>query len=248
MSLFHQHRPAVMGAVLERQVYCEAICDGRHLHPGTVRMLLACKGWDRVCAITDAMQAAGLPDGAYKLGVNDVTVTGGDAMITGTNIRAGSTLTLAQAVKNIRALHRRGPREGPPPAHRQPREAHRRVFHRRGDIAPGKDADFTLLSDELDVLATCSGGEFVYAAGRNSGFYVSKPLNVFRRRLLLERQKKASPDPRKEKRFAACPYGAQRLLCHRAGAIPRLLSLSGIRFPHRRPRLAAATLIIQSPA
>ena len=32
MSLFHQHRPAVMGAVLESDVYCEAICDGRHLH------------------------------------------------------------------------------------------------------------------------------------------------------------------------------------------------------------------------
>ena len=46
MLPFHQHRPAIMGAVLERPVFCEAICDGRHLHPGTVRMLLACKGWD----------------------------------------------------------------------------------------------------------------------------------------------------------------------------------------------------------
>ena len=84
MSLFHQHRPAVMGAVLERAVFCEAICDGRHLHPGTVRMLLTCKGWDRVVAITDSMQAAGLPDGEYMLGVNPVTVTDGDAMISGT--------------------------------------------------------------------------------------------------------------------------------------------------------------------
>ena len=101
MSLFHQHRPAVMGAVLERDVYCEAICDGRHLHPGTVRMLLKCKGWDKVVAITDSMQAAGLPDGDYMLGVNPVTVTDGDAKIAGTGIRAGSTLTLAQAVKNM---------------------------------------------------------------------------------------------------------------------------------------------------
>ena len=62
MGLFHQHRPGIMGAVLERAVYCEAICDGRHLHPGSVRMLLACKGYDRVVAITDSIQAAGLPD------------------------------------------------------------------------------------------------------------------------------------------------------------------------------------------
>ena len=68
MRLFHQHEPAIMGAVLASpDVYCEAICDGRHLHPGTVEMLLRCKGLDRVVAITDSIQAAGLPDGNYKL-------------------------------------------------------------------------------------------------------------------------------------------------------------------------------------
>src|SRR5699024_7218309 len=80
MRLFHQHEPAIMGAVLASpDVYCEAICDGRHLHPGTVEMLLRCKGLDRVVAITDSIQAAGLPDGNYKLGVNDVVVKDGDA-------------------------------------------------------------------------------------------------------------------------------------------------------------------------
>ena len=150
-----------MGAVLERPVYCEAICDGRHLHPGTVRMLLACKGWDKVVAITDSMQAAGLPDGEYMLGVNPVTVTDGDAKITGTDIRAGSTLTLAQAVKKIARF------TGAPPE---------KVLglltvnparligedHRRGDIAVGKDADFVVLSEDLDILETWSAGEKVY--------------------------------------------------------------------------------------
>ena len=165
MSLFHQHRPAVMGAVLERDVYCEAICDGRHLHPGTVRMLLACKGWDRVVAITDSMQAAGLPDGEYMLGINPVTVTDGDAKITGTDIRAGSTLTLAQAVKKLTAF------TGAPPE---------KVLglltinparligedYRRGEIAVGKDADLVVLSPELDVLETWSAGALVYAAAQ----------------------------------------------------------------------------------
>ena len=127
MSLFHQHRPAVMGAVLESDVYCEAICDGRHLHPGTVRMLLKCKGWDKVVAITDSMQAAGLPDGEYMLGVNPVTVTDGDAKITGTDIRGGQHAhARAGGEKNSR-LHRRGHRTHTAPAHRKPREAHRRI-------------------------------------------------------------------------------------------------------------------------
>lgn len=90
-----------MGAALESDCWCEAICDGRHLHPGTVRMLLKCKGWDRVIAITDSIMAAGLPDGKYKLGVNDVVVEDGDAKLATTGVRAGSTLTLAQALKNI---------------------------------------------------------------------------------------------------------------------------------------------------
>lgn len=165
MSLFHQHRPAVMGAVLESDVYCEAICDGRHLHPGTVRMLLKCKGWDKVVAITDSMQAAGLPDGDYMLGINPVTVTDGDAKISGTDIRAGSTLTLAQAVKKIAAFTEEGPEKVLPLLTANPAKLIGE-FHRRGDIAVGKDADLVVLSPELDILATCSAGKFVYAADK----------------------------------------------------------------------------------
>ena len=163
MSLFHQHRPAVMGAVLEKPVYCEAICDGRHLHPGTVRMLLSCKGWDKVVAITDSMQAAGLPDGEYMLGINPVTVTDGDAKISGTEIRAGSTLTLAQAVKNLARFTGEGPEKVLGLLTANPA----RLIgedHRRGDIAVGKDADFVVLSSGLDVMETWSAGKKVYAA------------------------------------------------------------------------------------
>ena len=102
MRLFHQHEPAIMGAVLASpDVYCEAICDGRHLHPGTVEMLLRCKGLDRVVAITDSIQAAGLPDGNYKLGVNDVVVKDGDAQLANGGGRAGSTLTMDRALRNL---------------------------------------------------------------------------------------------------------------------------------------------------
>ena len=162
MSLFHQHRPAVMGAVLEKPVYCEAICDGRHLHPGTVRMLLQCKGWDKVVAVTDSMQAAGLPDGEYMLGVNPVTVTDGDAKITGTEIRAGSTLTMAQAVKRLARFTGAAPEKVLGLLTTNPA----RLIgedHCRGEIAVGRDADLVVLSDGLDVLETWSAGERVYA-------------------------------------------------------------------------------------
>ena len=66
MKLFHQHFPSMMGAALESDIYCEAICDGRHLHPGSVRLFLKAKGYDKVVAVTDSIMAAGLPDGEYK--------------------------------------------------------------------------------------------------------------------------------------------------------------------------------------
>lgn len=163
MRLFHQHDPAIFGVALESDVYVEAICDGRHLHPGTVRMLLSCKGWDKVVAITDSMQAAGLPDGEYMLGINPVTVTDGDAKISGTDIRAGSTLTLAQAVKNLSRFTGEGPEKVLGLLTTNPA----RLIgedHRRGDIAVGKDADFVVLSSGLDVIETWSAGKKVYAA------------------------------------------------------------------------------------
>ena len=100
-------------------------------------MLLKCKGWDKVVAITDSMQAAGLPDGDYMLGINPVTVTDGDAKISGTDIRAGSTLTLAQAVRKISAFTGEGPEKVLPLLTANPARLIGE-FHRRGDIAVGK--------------------------------------------------------------------------------------------------------------
>ena len=59
---------------------------------------------NRVVAITDSIMAAGLPDGRYTLGVNDVVVEQGDAKLASTGVRAGSTLTTGQALRNLTAL------------------------------------------------------------------------------------------------------------------------------------------------
>ena len=163
MSLFHQHRPAVMGAVLERPVYCEAICDGRHLHPGTVRMLLACKGWDKVVAITDSIQAAGLPDGNYKLGVNDVVVVDGDAKLASNGVRAGSTLSQDTALRNIMAFTGHGAEDVLPLLSENPARL-LGIFDHKGSIDPGKDADLVVLDDGWQVCRTIVGGVTVYQA------------------------------------------------------------------------------------
>ena len=163
MRLFHQHQPAIMGAALESDCWCEAICDGRHLHPGTVRRLLKCKGWDPVIAITDSIMAAGLPDGMYKLGVNDVVVEDGDAKLATTGVRAGSTLTLAQALKNIVKFTDHPVEDVIPLMTINPARA-MRMDDRKGSIEVGKDADMVLLDDDLNVAATIGLGRLIYQA------------------------------------------------------------------------------------
>lgn len=150
MALLHQHRPAILGAALESDIYCEAICDGRHLHPGIVRLLLKTKGLERVAAITDSIMAAGLPDGSYHLGVNEVVVEDGDAKLKSDGTRAGSTLTQNTALKNLLSFTGRPIEELLPLLTENPARLIG-VFDFKGSIADGKDADLVVLDDENDV-------------------------------------------------------------------------------------------------
>ena len=155
MGLLHQHRPAIMGAALESDVYCEMICDGRHLHPGIVRLLLKTKGLDRVVAITDSIMAAGLPDGKYHLGVNEVVVEDGDAKLASDGTRAGSTLTQDAALRNLLAFTGRPMEELLPALTENPAKLIG-MFDRKGSIADGKDADLVVLDGEnrVDMVFT----------------------------------------------------------------------------------------------
>ena len=158
MRLLHQHEPAIWGAVLEDdEVYCETICDGRHLHPGTVRLILKTKGTDRVVAVTDSIMAAGLPDGNYKLGVNDVVVVDGDAKLTD-GTRAGSTLTSGQALKNLLAFTGRPLEEILPLLTENPARLIG-VYDRVGSLDEGKDADLVILDEACCVEAAYVKGE-----------------------------------------------------------------------------------------
>lgn len=160
MRLFHQHEPAIFGAVMESDVYCETICDGRHLAPGSVRMYAKCKGLDRIVAITDSIMAAGLPDGDYHLGVNDVVVVNGDAKLKSDGTRAGSTLTQDVALKNMVAWLPNTLEEILPTLTENPAKE-MGLWDRKGSIADGKDGDLVLLDDRCNVCNVFARGKQV---------------------------------------------------------------------------------------
>ena len=96
------HRaPGVPGAALtDDRLFAECIADGVHLHPDILRLMLRAKGSERLVAVTDAMEAAGMPDGQYSLGGQDVIVRGKEARLPDGTL-AGSVLTMRQALHNL---------------------------------------------------------------------------------------------------------------------------------------------------
>ena len=160
MRLFHQHEPAIFGAIMESDVYCETICDGRHLVPSSVRMYCKCKGLDRIVAITDSIMAAGLPDGNYHLGVNDVVVVDGDAKLASNGTRAGSTLTQDVALKNMRKWLPYSLEEILPTLSENPAKE-MGLWDRKGSLETGKDADVVLLDENDNVVHVFARGKQV---------------------------------------------------------------------------------------
>jgi N-acetylglucosamine-6-phosphate deacetylase len=161
MKLMHQHFPAISGAVLESDIYCETICDGIHLHPAVVRILLKTKGINRVIGVTDSIMAAGLGDGKYNLGVNDIVVINGDARLADLSARAGSTLTTKNMFKNLIKFTGRPVQNISKIMSENPAEL-LGFSKEKGTIEVGKDADFVVLNHNYDVINTFVMGKKVF--------------------------------------------------------------------------------------
>jgi N-acetylglucosamine-6-phosphate deacetylase len=95
------HRePGILGTVLTSDdLFAELICDGIHTAPELVKLWWRAKGPERAILVTDAMSAAGMPDGEYQLGGFAVQVANGRATANG--VLAGSVLTLDRALTNF---------------------------------------------------------------------------------------------------------------------------------------------------
>ncbi len=103
MRALDHREPGILGTVLAtRTLFAELVCDGIHVAPEIVDLWWRMKGPDRAILITDAMAAAGMPDGEYTLGNFAVQVADGRAMARG--VLAGSVLTLDRALQNFIAF------------------------------------------------------------------------------------------------------------------------------------------------
>lgn len=155
-GIHHREPGPIMAAIADERITLELILDGVHVAPIVARTLF-CAAPGRVALITDAMAAAGSPDGAYLLGASAVNVVDGIARVDGTDTLAGSTLTqdtalriaiekagasLQQAVTALTAV----------PA------AAIGMADRLGSLAPGFAADIVALTPDLAVSSVWTDG------------------------------------------------------------------------------------------
>ncbi|MDI6783048.1 MAG: N-acetylglucosamine-6-phosphate deacetylase, partial [bacterium] len=153
-AIHHREPGATLACLLDDRVTVQVICDGIHLDWEIIKLIYHLKGPDRIALITDAIRAAGLPNGIYssqghgrKSIVKDGKVTRPDGTI------AGSTLTMNQAVAN--AVNQAGIPllDAVQMATLTPAKI-LGLSHRIGSIAPNQDADIVILDNQFRVTQT----------------------------------------------------------------------------------------------
>ena len=157
MRALDHREPGLLGVVLDdADLFAELICDGIHVDPLLVRLFYRAKPADRAILVTDAMSAAGMPDGVYKLGGLEVTVADGKCMRGG--VLAGSVLTLERAIRNFVEFTQAPIRAAVRYASTNPAVL-AGFADTHGELAPGRPANITVLSPRGEVQSTILHGQ-----------------------------------------------------------------------------------------
>lgn len=155
------HRdPGVVGAALtDDRVSTELICDTFHIHPGVFQLVANAKG-NQMVLITDCTRAGGLEDGEYTLGGQPIFVKGIECRLADGTI-AGSVLKMNEAVRNVLANTNLSISEVVRLASLTP-ATRIGLGDVKGSIEVGKDADFAIVNDNIEVQQTILAGRTIY--------------------------------------------------------------------------------------
>ncbi|MDU6116575.1 N-acetylglucosamine-6-phosphate deacetylase [Streptococcus anginosus] len=154
----------MVGAMYELpHTYAELICDGHHVDPKACDILMKQKGHEHIALITDCMTAGGLEAGDYMLGEFPVVVVNGTARLKSTGNLAGSILKLKDGLKNVVKWGIANAHQAVMMATLNPAKSVH-IDDVCGQIKEGHDADFIVLDNDLELVATYLDGEKRYEA------------------------------------------------------------------------------------
>jgi N-acetylglucosamine-6-phosphate deacetylase len=149
-------------ALSEPQISCELIADGHHVSATLMKMLYRAKGAGGICLVTDATAGAGLPNGSqFALFGRDCVVQDGVCLLADRSALAGSSSRMIDLVRTMVMKVNVPLHEAVIMATENPACAV--GLETKGRLEVGADADLVVLSPELEVLRTLSGGEEVFS-------------------------------------------------------------------------------------
>jgi N-acetylglucosamine-6-phosphate deacetylase len=159
----HVHRdPGLVTAGFNLEpLVCELIVDGFHIHPEVIRSTYRIVTPRRLALITDSSLMRGLPDGDYRFSGHLVHLSGIHAQVKDTGRIAGSAVTMADCVRNMRQYTGCSLNDLTAMACVNPARIARVADH-KGRLAAGYDADMVLLDRQLTVRQTYVAGRRVY--------------------------------------------------------------------------------------
>jgi N-acetylglucosamine-6-phosphate deacetylase len=149
-------------ALSEPEISCELIADGHHVSTTLMKMLYHAKGPGGICLVTDATAGAGLPDESrFSLFGRDCVVESGVCLLADRSALAGSASRMIDLVRTLVMKVNVPLHEAVMMATENPARAV--DLETKGRLEIGADADFVILSPDLDVLRTFSSGEEVFS-------------------------------------------------------------------------------------
>jgi N-acetylglucosamine-6-phosphate deacetylase len=157
MRALDHREPGILGTVLTTDtLFAEIICDGIHNAPEMVKLWWRAKGPERAILVTDAMSAAGMPDGEYHLGGFPVQVANGRATANG--VLAGSVLTLDRALANFVRFTGATAEQGVRLMTANP-AAMTGLAGRTGSVAVAQSADLVAINAKGHLVGSVIGGQ-----------------------------------------------------------------------------------------
>ncbi len=148
-------------ALSEPDITCELIADGHHVSNTLMRLLYRAKGQRGICLVTDATAGAGLAKGMrFSLFGRDCVVSDGVCLLADRSALAGSACRMIDLVRVLVNEVKIPLHEAIAMASTNPARA--LGLNSKGKLKVGVDADFVVLSPDLEVVQTFVGGERIF--------------------------------------------------------------------------------------
>ncbi|MEP6949106.1 MAG: N-acetylglucosamine-6-phosphate deacetylase [Ginsengibacter sp.] len=161
----YRYAGVIESAYLIDEMDVEIIADGIHLPPPLLKLVYKIKGARRTALITDAMRAAGMPEGESILGsVHNglpVIVEDGVAKLPDRGSFAGSVATADRLIRSMVNMAGIPLTDAVEMMTATPARI-LKVSREKGDLAAGKDADIVLFDDNINIEMTIIKGKVVY--------------------------------------------------------------------------------------